>query len=70
MCVNSILPGFMATDMTADIGLEKLNKIAKRSPTKSLASTEAVASIVITILLTTDFSINGTEFVIDAGNSA
>jgi 3-oxoacyl-[acyl-carrier protein] reductase len=70
VCVNAVLPGFMKTDMTGAIGDDNLNKIAKRSPTKSLPSTFSVANLVKTILMTDDFSINGSEFVIDSGNSA
>lgn len=70
VCVNSLLPGFMTTDMTSGMGDEKMNTIARRSPTKSLPSTTAAAKLVITILTTSDYSINGAEFVIDAGNSA
>lgn len=70
VCVNAVLPGFMKTDMTNSIGDENLNKIANRSPTKSLPTTKSVASIVKAIVTTDDCSINGSEFVIDSGNSA
>lgn len=70
VCVNAVLPGFMKTDMTDSIGDENLYKIARRSPTKSLPSTKSVSSLIKTILMTDDFSINGSEFVVDSGNSA
>lgn len=70
ICVNSILPGFMETEMTSSIGGDSLAKIARRSPTRSLPSTIGVARMVAEIVRTEDYSINGSEFVIDAGNSA
>ena len=70
VCVNSVLPGFMATDMTSGMGDDKMKVIARRSPTKSLPTTASVANLVVTILKTNDYSINGAEFLVDAGNSA
>ena len=59
VCVNSILPGFMQTDMTQGILPEQLERIRRRSPNKTLPSTQCVADLVLLILGTSDCSING-----------
>lgn len=70
ICVNSVLPGFMETEMTSAIEGDSLKQIARRSPTRTLPSTSSVARITVEILNTDDCSVNGAEFVIDAGNTA
>lgn len=70
ICVNTVLPGFMETEMTSAIGDDSLKQIARRSPTRTLPSTSSVARVTVEILSTEDYSINGAEFVIDAGNTA
>ena len=68
--VNALLPGYMTTDMTSGLQGEKLEKIKRRSPLGSLASTEHVSEMVTYLLSEYGDSITGSEFTVDAGSTA
>lgn len=68
--VNSVMPGFMETDMTSLLGDEELRKIANRSALKRNVQVGDVASLVAFLMDETGRNITGTSFTIDAGNTA
>ena len=68
--VNSVMPGFMETDMTSFLGDEELRKIANRSALKRNVQVGDVASLVAFLMDETGRNITGTSFTIDAGNTA
>lgn len=68
IAVNSISPGFMATDMTAGLD-SRLDQIKRRSPVAQLASTQDVADMVLFLATRDNCRHTGHDFVIDAGNS-
>ena len=45
MTVNAVCPGYMATDMTAGLGAERVETIERRSPLGRLPTTREVASL-------------------------
>lgn len=67
--VNAVAPGFMATEMTKNLGSEKLASIIRRSPLKRLATVEEVADGVDYLLSPAAASITGITLTIDGGNS-
>lgn len=68
--VNTVNPGFMATDMTADLPSEAMEKIRRRAALSSLPSTMDAARAVAFLLGPGGDNITGTSIVVDAGNSA
>jgi len=68
--VNSVAPGYMATDMTQGLELEKLESIKRRSPMGELVELEDVASMVDYLLSAEASRITGTVFTVDAGSTA
>ncbi len=68
--VNSILPGFMESDMTSILGTDKLQKINARSPLGQIVSFEDVARMALYLLSESGDRITGTTITVDAGNSA
>lgn len=68
--VNTIAPGYMATDMTSSISDEKLNTIKRRSPLGKLISVEQVADFVVYLLSEKASEITGSTFTLDAGSTA
>lgn len=68
--VNSVSPGYMATDMTAGISDEKLATITRRSPLSRLATPAEVAASIAHLLSESAASITGTDLTIDAGSTA
>jgi len=68
--VNALLPGYMRTEMTSNIGDDNLQTIVSRSPMKKLAEPDDVAEVVVLMLSQAGSSITGTELVIDAGSTA
>jgi 3-oxoacyl-[acyl-carrier protein] reductase len=67
--VNAVAPGFMATEMTKNLGSEKLASIIRRSPLKRLATVEEVADGVAYLMGPAANSITGITLTIDGGNS-
>lgn len=68
--VNTVLPGYMETEMTSGLVGEKLESIKRRSPLGELAKTEDVASLVNYLLSAEACRITGAEFTVDAGSTA
>jgi 3-oxoacyl-[acyl-carrier protein] reductase len=68
--VNTIAPGFIATDMTEDLGEEKRAKIAGRSALRRLPEADDVAAMVEFLLGEGGRNITGTVLTVDAGNTA
>ncbi len=67
--VNSVLPGYMKTDMTSGLEGEKLKSILRRSPLGRLATTDDVAETVDFLLSHNASSITGAQFKVDAGST-
>lgn len=68
--VNSVSPGYMATDMTSGIGGDKLATITRRSPLGRLPNTDEVAAMVCYLLSSSASAITGANMVVDAGSTA
>ena len=68
--VNAVAPGFVATDMTAGMGTEGTERVAKRSALKRLASIEDVAAAVSYLMSEKARNVTGTVLTVDAGNTA
>lgn len=68
--VNSVAPGYMATDMTQGLQGEKLESIKRRSPLGELAHTDDVASMVNYLISAEAKMITGTIMTVDAGSTA
>jgi len=68
--VNSVAPGYMATDMTQGLKGEKLESIKRRSPLGQLAHVDDVASMVCYLMSEDSRTITGTVITVDAGSSA
>ena len=68
--VNAIAPGFIATDMTRDLGEEQLAKIRGRSALGRLAEPIDVARSVLYLLSEAGRNLTGSVITIDAGNTA
>jgi 3-oxoacyl-[acyl-carrier protein] reductase len=68
--VNSVAPGFLETEMTKELDEEQLQKIARRSALRSLATVDDVANAVEFLLSEKSQSITGTVLTVDAGNTA
>ena len=68
--VNSVAPGFLETEMTKELDEEQLQKIARRSALRSLATVDDVANAVEFLLGEKSQSITGTVLTVDAGNTA
>ncbi len=68
--VNAIAPGFIATDMTADLDDAQRDRLMRRSALRRLAEPEDVARSVEFLLGEGGRNITGTVTTIDAGNIA
>lgn len=68
--VNSVSPGFMETKMTEGIEEDKMNKIKKRSPGNQLPQVDHVAQFVNFLVSEAGESMNGSNTILDCGNSA
>jgi 3-oxoacyl-[acyl-carrier protein] reductase len=68
--VNAVAPGFVETDMTADLTGKQLNQIVRRSALNRLAEVTDVAHAVEFLLSDKARNITGTVMTIDAGNTA
>jgi len=66
--VNTVLPGFIETNMTKAMSEEKKNQILRRTPLKCFGKPEEIAKAV-KFLLSEDASyITGQDLVVDGGN--
>jgi 3-oxoacyl-[acyl-carrier protein] reductase len=67
--VNCVAPGYMETDMTAEMKADKIDSIRRRSPL-GLAHVEDVAGAVSYLLSKEAERITGTVITVDGGSSA
>lgn len=68
--VNCVSPGFMETSMTAGLKKYQLDKIRRRSPSNALPTVENVAKFCCLLLDQNGSGMNGSNTIIDCGNSA
>jgi 3-oxoacyl-[acyl-carrier protein] reductase len=68
--VNAIAPGFIDTEMTAGLGEEGREQVARRSALRRLADVEDVAAMVDFLMGDGGKNITGAVMTIDAGNTA
>ena len=68
--VNAVAPGFIATDMTASLGEEVLERIRKETPLGRLGDPEDVAHAVLFLASEAAAFITGHILVVDGGLSA
>jgi 3-oxoacyl-[acyl-carrier protein] reductase len=68
--VNTVAPGFIATEMTKDLDDSQREKIARRSALKRLADPIDVARSVEFLLGEGGRNVTGTTLTVDAGNTA
>lgn len=68
--VNSIAPGFIATDLTRSLDAEQRARIERRSALHRLAEVEDVADAVEFLLSSKAKNITGTVLTVDAGSTA
>jgi 3-oxoacyl-[acyl-carrier protein] reductase len=66
--VNSVAPGFFASDMSAVLGQTQLDQIVRRTPTGHLTEPAEVVPVVRMLLLE-NTNINGQVLVIDGAAS-
>jgi len=68
--VNAVAPGFVATEMTRELGDKQREQIARRSALKRLPDPADIASAVEFLLSDKAKNITGTTLTVDAGNTA
>ena len=68
--VNAVAPGFVSTEMTADLGEDQREQIARRSALKRLAVPADVAAAVEFLMSDKAKNITGITLTVDAGNTA
>ena len=68
--VNAVAPGFVATEMTRELGDKQREQIARRSALKRLPDPDDVAAAVEFLLSEKAKNITGTTLTVDAGNTA
>tara|TARA_R100001015_G_C4633618_1_gene198858 strand:- start:1725 stop:2450 length:726 start_codon:yes stop_codon:yes gene_type:complete len=65
--VNTIMPGYMTTNMTKELTKDQVAIISKRMPSKKLLQTTDVAKSIVSIIQDDFAFCNGSEFIIDGG---
>jgi 3-oxoacyl-[acyl-carrier protein] reductase len=68
--VNAVAPGFINTEMTADLGEEQRAQIVRRSALKRMAVPQDVAAAVEFLMSEKAKNITGITLTVDAGNTA
>jgi 3-oxoacyl-[acyl-carrier protein] reductase len=68
--VNTVAPGFLSTEMTKEMGDSGIDRIARRSALKRVATVEEVANTVAFLMSDRASAITGTVVTIDAGGTA
>lgn len=68
--VNAVAPGFISTEMTADLGAEQREQIVRRSALKRMAVPQDVAAAVEFLMSEKAKNITGITLTVDAGNTA
>lgn len=66
--VNSVAPGFFASEMSSVLGTEQLSTISRRTPSGRLVTPGNIAPVVRSLLFD-DTNLNGQVIVIDGGGS-
>lgn len=66
--VNSIAPGFFASEMSSVLGTEQLSTISRRTPSGRLVTPKNIAPVVRGLLFD-DTNMNGQVIVVDGGGS-
>ena len=66
--VNSVAPGFFASEMSSVLGSEQLDTITRRTPSGHLAEPDNIVPVV-NMLLFDDTNINGQVLTVDGGSS-
>lgn len=66
--INSVAPGFFASEMSSVLGSDQLATITRRTPTGRLVESENIVPITSTLLFD-DTNINGQVLVVDGGGS-
>lgn len=64
--VNSVAPGFFASEMSASLGSQELAAITRRTPSGQLVNPENITPVVRMLLLE-DTNINGQTITVDGG---
>lgn len=67
---NCVLPGFMATDMTATLDQEQQKRVARRAALKRIGTVDEVANVICYLLSDEAQFVTGTEVVVDGGFTA
>ena len=65
--VNTVAPGYLKTEMSDSLGDDQLEKIARRTPLRRLATVDDVASAVGFLLSDQSGFITGQTLVVDGG---
>jgi 3-oxoacyl-[acyl-carrier protein] reductase len=68
--VNSVAPGYMATDMSSGISQDQLEQISRRSALRRLTTVAEVAHAVAFLMSDKAGAITGTIMTIDSGSTA
>jgi 3-oxoacyl-[acyl-carrier protein] reductase len=68
--VNAIAPGFIDTEMTAELGIADRDKIVRRSALRRMIEVDDVAGAVEYLLSDAARNITGTVLTVDAGGTA
>jgi 3-oxoacyl-[acyl-carrier protein] reductase len=68
--VNAVAPGFLATEMTATLGDQNLERIKGRSALNRFADVDEVAAAVSFLLSDAAAAVTGTTVTVDAGSTA
>ena len=68
--VNAVAPGFLATEMTAMLGDDQRQRIARRSALQRLADVDDVANMVAYLIGEGGRNISGAVMTVDAGSTA
>ncbi|TWP35078.1 SDR family NAD(P)-dependent oxidoreductase [Leekyejoonella antrihumi] len=66
--INSVAPGFFASEMSSVLGAEQLSTITRRTPTGRLVEPDNITPIVGSLLFD-DTNINGQVITVDGGGS-
>lgn len=66
--VNSVAPGFFASEMSSVLGTEQLSTITRRTPSGRLVEPDNIAPIVRSLLFD-DTNLNGQVITVDGGGS-
>jgi len=68
--VNAVAPGFIDTEMTAELGDRQREQIMRRSALRRMAEPGDVAAAVLYLLSEGARNVTGTTLTVDAGNTA